>query len=418
MDGVPTKKEAAKHRKKEQQMDEESECHVDMESEHQNSDLGDPEKEENKEKRATKMKIPKGKPLVETRTLRVLYLYCGLKRRADLREWLEKLVALEPAFEAINDVHITEVDTLLDPIQSDLGDTEIQDKYLGEVRNGQFHLPIMSPPCGSWTRIVWINTLGPRPCRSRECPWGFEWAKRAAFNRAREGNAHIQFCIKVIEASEAAVQAGLYSRTLLEHPEDLGCDETRQPASIWMPEIGVRKLETTARRTRAFFQCELDDPDVTDFSSIPAKASRILTDLPGMLLVGVPGWPELDDDNHYLGPLPAKCGHDHRFTWTDRSVPGGKFYSADTAAWRSGFCHAVAAAALADFAEHVDPQTPLQKKFKFKPAENLDGAVRHQLPKNLADKLLQLLQAKIWPMTKRTAVKGRGACLGLSYGMT
>jgi len=184
-----------------------------------------------------------------------------------------------------------------------------------------------------------------------------------------------------------------------------------------MPAIGVRKLETKVRRTRAFFQCELDDPDVTDFSSIPAKASRILTDLPGMLLVGVPGWPELDDDHHYLGPLSAECGHDHRFTWTDRSVPGGKFYSADTAAWRSGFCHAVAAAALADFAEHVDPQTPLQKKFKFKPAENLDGAVRHQLPKNLADKLLQLLQAKIWPMTKRTAVKGRGACLGLSYGM-
>ena len=137
---------------------------------------------------------------------------------------------MDPAFEAIKGANNLKVDTLLDPIQSGLGDTEIQDKYLREVRNGQFHLTIMSPPCSSWTRIVWTNTLGPRPCRSRECPWGFEWAKRAAFNRAREGNAHILFCIKVIEASEAAVQAGLYSRTLLEHPEDLGCDEAWQPA--------------------------------------------------------------------------------------------------------------------------------------------------------------------------------------------
>ena len=135
--------------------------------------------------------MPKGKPLVETRTLRVLYLYCGSKRRADLREWLEKLVALDPAFEAISDVHITEVDTLLDPIQSDLGDTEIQDKYLGEVRNGQFHLTIMSPPCGSWTRIVWTNTLGPTAVPHPRMPLGLRMGQAGRVQQsARRKRTH------------------------------------------------------------------------------------------------------------------------------------------------------------------------------------------------------------------------------------
>ena len=44
MDRVPTKKEAVKHGKAEQQLDEVSECHIDMESEHQNSDFGETEK--------------------------------------------------------------------------------------------------------------------------------------------------------------------------------------------------------------------------------------------------------------------------------------------------------------------------------------------------------------------------------------
>ena len=191
MDGVPAKKEAVKPGKPKQQMDTESEDRVDMESVHQNSDLGEPEKEVKAEKVAAKAAVPKGKPLVETRTLRVLYLYCGFKRRADLREWLEKLVALDPAFEAISDVHITEVDTLLDPIQSDLGDTEIQDKYLGEVRNGQFHLTIMSPPCGSWTRIVWTNTLGPTAVPHPRMPLGLRMGQAGRVQQsARRKRTH------------------------------------------------------------------------------------------------------------------------------------------------------------------------------------------------------------------------------------
>ena len=52
------------------------------------------------------------RPLLESRALKVLHPYCGLKRRADRSEWFEKLITADPALRAVSEVHITVVDTL------------------------------------------------------------------------------------------------------------------------------------------------------------------------------------------------------------------------------------------------------------------------------------------------------------------
>mgnify|MGYP003327246633 CR=1 FL=1 len=101
-------------------------------------------------------------------------------------------------------------------------DKESQEAWLDRVRGGEFAIIVFSPPCGSWSRANWRGGTGPKPCRSREFPWGFPNSLAPMRKRAEKGNECIHFSIRAMEAAHVAkVKRGVCTRTLLEHPEDL-----------------------------------------------------------------------------------------------------------------------------------------------------------------------------------------------------
>ena len=59
-----------------------------------------------------------------------------------------------------------------------------------------------------------------------------------------------------------------------------------------------RRMETIA-----FHQCT--------YGADYPKPTRLLSDAHGLLQLGYPGWPVLNKELYYLGPLPRACGHEH-----------------------------------------------------------------------------------------------------------
>ena len=104
---------------------------------------------------------------------------------------------------------------------------------MARIAAGDFHFVILSPPCSSWSRAQYANNLKPHPVRCKKHPWGNPGLLRADRRRAENGNAFILFSIRAITTATAAKRRGIYVRTLLEHPEDLGRTPRGTPAAIW-----------------------------------------------------------------------------------------------------------------------------------------------------------------------------------------
>ena len=113
--------------------------------------------------------------------LRVLYLYSGAPRQEDVKGWLTKLCEKDPGIKGLV-VHCAELGK--DGKGDDLSEHVIQDRYIQRVEAGFYDVVIASPPCGSFTRIVWTNSAGPPPCRSSGHPFGFPWADASSKARA------------------------------------------------------------------------------------------------------------------------------------------------------------------------------------------------------------------------------------------
>ena len=129
----------------------------------------------------------------------MLYLYSGEDRKASIAEWLK---FLKNKYE-VEDIIVEEVDLLTNPLD-DLEDSTNQDLWEGKVSAGQFDVIIVTPPCGSYSRIVWSNTDGPPPCRSSAFPKGFPWATGSTKARLLRGNLHVNFAIRILNAAAEA----------------------------------------------------------------------------------------------------------------------------------------------------------------------------------------------------------------------
>ena len=140
-----------------------------------------------------------------------------------------------------------------------------------------------------------------------------------------QGNAFVHL---TLEGCTAAHDAGAW--WLIEHPEDLGRTKTGDdPASIWqLPE--VRNLAASCgAHCFAVHQCH--------FGAGTSKPTRFATTLPATATVGHPGWPDLDDNNKYRGPLPAGCGHRHSSHLIGRKEDGS-FLTAASATYPPDLC--------------------------------------------------------------------------------
>ena len=120
---------------------------------------------------------------------------------------------------------------------------------------------------------------------------------------------------------------------MLEHPEDLGARLRGDPASIWQLEQTAKLAKATGAKRVAMHQCA--------FGGESAKPTGFLGTLVGMTTFGSEGWPRFTRSRfHYLGPLPAFCGHRHEpLQGKDEH---GAWKSTAAAAYSSGLCKAIA----------------------------------------------------------------------------
>ena len=78
-------------------------------------------------------------------------------------------------------------------------------------------------------------------------------------------------------------------------------------------------------KTSAGHQCQFPGVDVK-------KPTRLFSDLLGVEGFGYPGWPVLDSNFNYRGPLPPGCGHAHT-TKTIGKNEDGAFHISPTSAY-------------------------------------------------------------------------------------
>ncbi|CAE8725125.1 unnamed protein product [Polarella glacialis] len=290
---------------------------------------------------------PAAKPVLE---FKVLYLFAGDHRKCSLKECLSALFgkkegkALKKSFTVLL---VFEEWDILRGDEFDLSKKTVQENLNAKITAGVYDYVLMSPPCNSWTRVLFANRWGPSPVRSAQHPWGFPWLKKADKLRAELGNCFVKHCLAILKICRDAVsvQTGRRVRVFWEHPEDLGAlwSETVvvQPASVWqLPEMREEITEAHRRWTMAFWQCY--------FGSNYAKPTRVVTDIPGLRGWGPEEWPQMDARGWYQGPLPRKCGHSDHVTLAKQSPEEASYRTTGIAAYPPAMDAAIAKAIYED----------------------------------------------------------------------
>ena len=270
-----------------------------------------------------------------SRTLRVLYLYAGPHRRAELGTALREVAKLD---EDPADIEIEELD-ILRGRKSDLSVQSRQNEIIAKILTNYYDLVVSSPPCETFCRALYTNKLGPRPIRSSAHPRGFPWLTGAAKIKCDLANAHVDFSLRALRA---AAEVG--TRALLEHPEDLGRSKLGTQGTIWQwPELRTLEEDFLNFFTGAFSQCAWH-------IGLPyKKPTRLLTDLALLEVDLYTGWPSMDAEGWYLGPVPKDCGHNNHSPLIQRAdQPSGVFQTSGTGSYPWGMCMTLARAILHD----------------------------------------------------------------------
>eukprot|EP00435_Cladocopium_sp_Y103_P024615 s4687_g6.t1 len=223
------------------------------------------------------------------------------------------------------DLHVREVD-IERSVDDDLSSAQLWDEIFADIRDGKYDVVIMSPPCGTWSRVrfQWQLHPGPRPQRNKSWPWGFPWLSAANKKKVEVAN---YFVSQTIQAAHFAHAAG--TCFLIEHPEDLGSVNGESPASIWqLDEMRDLQVATNAT-TWAIFQCT--------FGADTSKPTRFLSTIPG-IKARYAKWPSFDTAGKYMGPLPCRCKHKRHVRRLIGKDAHGRWVTGPAAAYPPGLC--------------------------------------------------------------------------------
>ena len=205
-----------------------------------------------------------------TLLLRFCYLCSGPRRPGDMEEALVRLSTTAGVI-----IVVDLLDLEVAP-QVDLLDPKTQEEIRAKARLGWWHGAFGAPPCATWSAALHAplaDGSGPRPCRSRQHPWGLPEIAGRRRQRCLEGSLLLVFTLEVL----ALVAGGPESRRPvgLEHPADMG----RAPfASIWAtPEVIDFEAGAGLRRV-LLDQCRFgaDVRKPTCISTNAAQAEEIL----------------------------------------------------------------------------------------------------------------------------------------------
>ena len=246
-------------------------------------------------------------------TVRVLYIFAGKARHADVGDWLRSMSILQQ-FE----LFLVEIDLLRPggPGVNDVLDEEVWGQLIAQMSAGLFDVLVITPPCNTFSRARFANySPTSRPLRTKQWPWGFPWLEGRSLAACQLGN---EFLRKTLQALRLA--KSLQMGALCEHPEDLGAtSDGSLPGSIWAMEETFSLVAELGAETAALFQCW--------FLAATSKATRLLalgiklTDPEGHKLAR--GWPQFNDKGEYRGPLPRRCGHSFHRPLIGHDASGG-----------------------------------------------------------------------------------------------
>ena len=258
--------------------------------------------------------------------MRVLYLFCGLPRKADIREFLQKFASSDEFEFEIREVDIERSS------DDDLAESSLWSDLLDQVKRGRWDVVVLSPPCGTWSRAryQWKVHPGPKPLRSSIWPLGFPWLSDQCRKQVEIANYFV--FQSILAAGLAAESGGFY---LIEHPEDLGEVAGEVPASIWqLPEMR-QLVEKTQGTTWAVYQCK--------YSALSPKPTRFASNIRQCKNFQFSSWPKFDSKHRYLGPLPKSCGHRFHVKKLIGKDVSGKWRTSPSASYPSGLCKYLAA---------------------------------------------------------------------------
>ena len=263
----------------------------------------------------------------------MLYIFSGKPRKNSVSSWLQKLskrynVAVE----------VEMIDIQVRPFL-DLTRSDVQQRLLSKIASGKYFAVLFSPPCSTFSRVVWANRRGPRPVRSYVHPRGLArltWAER---KRANWGNTMSDFTYK---AFELQVEKG--GMALFENPEDLGAIKSGEhrgirPSSMWQWQQFQKLLGRQGVETVALYQ--------QDFGTEYLKPTRLLlAHFKYHHESFCKGEPCFDDQGFYTGPLKTRSA-------TKQLVGsiGVSFATTGTEQWPSSMCRWIADTILKQFTE-------------------------------------------------------------------
>ena len=224
--------------------------------------------------------------------LKVVYVFAGHRRRADVHEHLNQL-AHTLGFR----LEMHEFDLMRDP-KHDVLQEEMWKNLKVMIQELKPFCVIATPPCSTYSRARQFYKVspGPRPIRSRQFPKGFPWLSHANKQKADEGT---KLAERAWDLYFLAHEIG--ATYLGEFPEDLGLTSTGVPASFWQMQQFQEVLSFRDSKTFSVFQCE--------FGAATPKPTRFVTDLEGFDGPLHWGAPQFDKDWKYIGPLPPHCPH-------------------------------------------------------------------------------------------------------------
>ena len=262
--------------------------------------------------------------------LRVLYLFAGAKRRADMRHFLSHMCQTKGI-----SLQMTEVDILRSG-KHDLSKRQIKVSYLRRARQGDYDTVIASPPRGTFSRARWANREGPRPLRLAHCPRGFPWLSGPMKDGANQANALVDFSAAMMSAH---LKQNPNATGLIEHPEDLGVVSSgHHPGSIWQFSNVKALLDLPGVCWGALAQ--------NNYGTPYPKPTRLLGRLPGLQLCLSMGPPTFSSTGIYDGPLPKQTS---TTPMTLGRNDDGRFRTQVTAAWPPAMCEMIAQKVIENF---------------------------------------------------------------------
>ena len=306
-----------------------------------------------------------------------LYLFSGNKRKTSVGNFVRKLAGRYGV-----EVRVVEIDIRYNK-RWDFTQGAVRRKWLSFISQGGADALLVTPPCSTESRAHWANDEGPLPLRSSVHPRGFPTNSPARKLKAWQGNILADFSFDAMEAQLAHEDRV----ATMEQPEDLGAPSqpripNQRPASMWQWPQHAQLATRDDVQTVALSQL--------DFGSDHAKPTRLLLRVPGPLHPQMfPGFPSLDPDGVYHGPLPRKLG---------KPLIGkthGVYKTAAAAEWPPGLCKWMAEQVLLSFqrtSESRKRQRPdeaeAQKEAKRKRVEGEEAETpmkEAETPKDLTD---------------------------------